>query len=123
MADGDVLQLDSAQPGGSGEIEGETKFKWGPSSVPVAFEEVIATTSGTSGDGTPFTIPAGKAAMLAVSLETGAVDGDEQYWAFTSGGQMQIFLRKHGGVAGEFATRWVNFTDHDITVRVKWVFV
>jgi len=40
MADGDVLTLDSAQPGGSGEIAGETKFKWAP--------------GGGGGGGTPF---------------------------------------------------------------------
>ena len=32
MADGDVLTIDSTQPGGSGTVAGETKFAWKPSS-------------------------------------------------------------------------------------------
>lgn len=35
MADGDVLQLDSSAPGGSGSIANETKFIFGPVPVPV----------------------------------------------------------------------------------------
>jgi len=37
MADGDALIIDSTEPGGSGSIKGELKFKWSPKESPLTF--------------------------------------------------------------------------------------
>ncbi len=46
MADGDILTIDSGEPGGSGEIAGETKFKWAAPSNGLYTERLIL--SGTT---------------------------------------------------------------------------
>jgi len=70
MSDGDVLTLDSAQPGGSGSIAGETKFKWAP--------------AGGGGGATPFE-PWAAFKPKGIYIPAGVVrdggPGDDAQWA------------------------------------------
>jgi hypothetical protein len=116
MADGDVLQLDSSEPGGSGEILGEDKYKWAPpsgGSLPCTFsvlsEETLSLANNSDGDGTPFTPPAGTM-MFIVHEVTDAEEDDEVFLAFNNT-RIQFYL-KATDTPGEWVVHWRNDGGH-----------
>lgn len=108
MADGDVLTLDSAQPGGSGAVQGETKFIWqAPGGAPTLLLDHTQLIAAGDFQPTPnFIVPVGLVVSIW-ALITDAITNDELGWAFDTSRQ-QVYLNKPSNTAGEWCVRMRN---------------